>query len=78
MVMIDSSMSARAVEEITRLKDAEEQLKAEYGKLETRHLKLLDTLENVMTVGHNDDCMFCGFKDKEAKAAIEGDKEYTK
>jgi len=31
---------------------------------------LKTTLESLIALGHNDDCMFCGFKDKIAKKAI--------
>ncbi len=27
-------------------------------------------LERIFNLGHNDDCLFCGFKDKEAKAVL--------
>ncbi|MBE3145096.1 MAG: hypothetical protein IMZ61_14435 [Planctomycetes bacterium] len=41
-----------------------------------RMLSILAALEkglrNVLYQGHNEDCLFCGFKDKIAQAALDG------
>lgn len=31
---------------------------------------LREALEKIVAIGHNDDCLFCGFKDKQAIAAL--------
>jgi hypothetical protein len=33
-------------------------------RLNTENAALREKMEKAMAVGHNDDCMFCGFKDK--------------
>ena len=37
--------------------------------------RLQRILKQVYNVGHNDDCMFCGFKDKKIQESLEGGEE---
>jgi hypothetical protein len=41
--------------------------------LTARNKELTEALEKSFAIGYNDDCMFCGFKDRIAKAALGGD-----
>jgi len=34
--------------------------------------KLMDIISKIVNIGHNNDCLFCGFKDREAKEARMG------
>ena len=37
---------------------------------QARELGLRRALERVLSLGHNDDCLFCGFKDNQARIAL--------
>ena len=39
---------------------------------------LVKALQEIIEVGHNNDCMFCGFKDRIATKALAGINEQTK
>ena len=43
--------------------------------LEAENKRLREALEKVQKLGYNEDCMFCGFKDKAVKQALEGRRE---
>jgi hypothetical protein len=38
----------------------------EMRRLREENEKLIQTLENIIQIGYNEDCLFCGFKDKYA------------
>ena len=44
----------------------------EVRELEAENERLRETLKKVQGLGYNKDCLFCGFKDKTVKEALEG------
>ena len=63
--------SFRAAVELTE--KAHELCIAERMKLQEEADRFRATLERVQSVGHNLDCLFCGFKDKEVIKALKGE-----
>lgn len=49
-----------------------ERLMEQIGTVEAERDRYREALESVFDQGHNEDCIFCGFKDKYAKAALAG------
>ena len=43
--------------------------------LKEENKRLRDALNKVQKVSYNEDCLFCGFKDRAVKEALEGDVE---
>jgi hypothetical protein len=48
---------------------------AEIRRLRTEVETLRDVSRRVLNVGHNNDCLFCGFKDRTASEALHNEKE---
>lgn len=44
----------------------------EIDKLKKENKELKNSLKKVQELGYNQDCLFCGFKDKAAKEALGG------
>lgn len=48
---------------------------AEIRRLRTEVEALRDVSRRVLNIGHNNDCLFCGFKDRTASEALHNEKE---
>ena len=55
---------ARERESVNEFREANQRLEAEVERLK-------ESISRIFRVGHNDDCIFCGIKDREAKRARE-------
>ena len=47
-----------------------EKTESDLAASQARELGLRRALERVLSLGHNDDCLFCGFKDNQARIAL--------
>lgn len=61
--------------EVTEYKTAYIALGVDNGRLSVQRDALVEAVIQVEAAGHNDNCLFCGFKDRVARAALAAAKE---
>jgi len=57
---------------IEKTQDRLIELLRENTRLERENKRLREALNKVQKLGYNEDCLFCGFKDRAVKEALEG------
>jgi predicted RNase H-like nuclease (RuvC/YqgF family) len=69
-IMLCSSQIKDQETKIAALEQRFDALSTKFSAMVEENATLRKRLDNIFAIGHNDDCLFCGLKDREAIMAL--------